>query len=86
LRTGKAVSHKPPAARRASQEILTMIAFSPLKLALYCALFFIGGLQARPIMNALVSGDSLRALDVAALCGLLLVGVLGVSQGKRIPR
>jgi hypothetical protein len=63
-----------------------MIALSPAKLALYSALFFIGGLQARPILNALVSGDRLRAIDVAGVCGVLLIAVLGVSTGKRTAR
>ncbi len=62
-----------------------MIAFTPGKLALYSVLFFVAGLEARPILNDLVAGIAVKPLDVLGTAGVLLVGIIAITKGKRIP-
>jgi hypothetical protein len=62
-----------------------MIALSPAKLALYSVLFFVAGLEARPIINDLVAGRAVTAMDVLGTAGVLLVGIIALTQAKRIP-
>ena len=63
-----------------------MLVLSLRRVALYCALFFIAGLQARPILDALVSGHATPpARDVVGVVALLVVGVIAISKSRRIP-
>jgi hypothetical protein len=62
-----------------------MIALSARRLALFTALFFLGGFQARPVLDALLGGRGLHAVDLTSSLCAILVAAIGISKSRRIP-
>lgn len=62
-----------------------MILVRPVKLVLCGALFFVSGLQARPIIDEALRGRPVSAVDILGTVAGLIVAIVVLSKEKRVP-